>query len=183
VRSFVASDVSNPLVIVGLPGAGKTSLVSFFAKQFHSEHKRDKTNSNNDKNSNAGASQTSVISHFIGAAPDSTNIRNSLARLVKEIALHFDLELADVPDNFSDLQNMFKETIEKVGKMSEKRLILIIDALNQLDATNHAHALEWLPTELPGYPPLPPQKPLSYPLHLCGIVTFRFIVLSPPFAF
>jgi hypothetical protein len=98
-----------------------------------------------------GNQNTVVIPHFIGAAPDSTNIRQSLSRLIREISLLFGLEAKSVPENFSDMQNMFKETLEKVGSLKDKgkRLILIIDALNQLDNTNHAHSLEWLPADLP----------------------------------
>ncbi len=98
-----------------------------------------------------GKSNTIVIPHFVGAAPDSTNIRQSLSRLIREIALLFDFEISVVPENFSDIQNMFKDVLEKVGGLNDKgkRLVLILDALNQLDNTNQAHSLDWLPVDLP----------------------------------
>lgn len=133
IRDFTNSTVAYPLVITGQPGSGKTSLVSYFAHELTKEMK--------------DSSTTFVITHFIGAAPGSTSIRPTIARISAEIAAHYDFP-DKIPEDFKELQNVFHEILKRVGTL-ETKLILIIDALNQLDNTNRSHALEWLPEEIP----------------------------------
>eukprot|EP01125_Pyxidicula_operculata_P019749 TRINITY_DN7182_c0_g1_i1.p1 TRINITY_DN7182_c0_g1~~TRINITY_DN7182_c0_g1_i1.p1 ORF type:complete len:1565 (+),score=417.22 TRINITY_DN7182_c0_g1_i1:40-4734(+) len=129
-----------PLVIVGQPGSGKTSLVSYFANSYLKETRSDaKTN-------------TFVLPHFIGAAPGSTNIRSTLTRIISELSTQFSITLDKViADDFKELQAQFQEILKKVETQADDtKFVIILDAINQLDNTNHAHALEWLPHQFPG---------------------------------
>lgn len=90
-----------------------------------------------------------IIAHFVGASPGSISIRHTLERLVSEISLAFGLPIA-ASREFNDLQSHFHTLIKQIGsEKTDRRLILVLDALNQLDSTNHSHTLDWLPEKLP----------------------------------
>jgi telomerase protein component 1 len=141
------------LVIIGEPGSGtslphralqvtnssfftfylgKTSLVSSFANSF--------LTSNRDKD------DTFVLIHFVGAAPGSTNIRQTLSRLVRELIARFEFDDA-VPEDYKDLKALFVSLIAKIGEQkSTDNVVLILDALNQLEETYQSHSLDWYET-------------------------------------
>eukprot|EP01130_Rhizamoeba_saxonica_P002249 TRINITY_DN12091_c0_g1_i1.p1 TRINITY_DN12091_c0_g1~~TRINITY_DN12091_c0_g1_i1.p1 ORF type:complete len:1481 (-),score=314.78 TRINITY_DN12091_c0_g1_i1:27-4469(-) len=123
-----------PLVITGKPGSGKTSLVSYFARTF-------RETVNNDIG-------TKLITHFIGAEPGSTNIRNTLYRIIVEIIELFGFE-DEIPNDFKEIQETFSRLLVKIGEISDIKFVLVLDALNQLDNTNNSHRLEWLPETIP----------------------------------
>lgn len=131
---------SIPLVVIGEPGAGKTSLMCSFALQYAASMK------DND--------DAFVLYHFVGAAPGSTNIRHVLTRLVHEITLRFGDDeakqsLRSLPEEYKDLKNHFHEMLKNFAKTKPLcRLILILDALNQLEDSYQAHSLDWLPEEI-----------------------------------
>eukprot|EP01122_Echinamoeba_exundans_P016140 TRINITY_DN808_c0_g1_i1.p1 TRINITY_DN808_c0_g1~~TRINITY_DN808_c0_g1_i1.p1 ORF type:complete len:1561 (+),score=259.18 TRINITY_DN808_c0_g1_i1:149-4831(+) len=135
------TEVVRPMVVIGEPGAGKTSLMSSFVSQYSSAMK------NNE--------DTFVLFHFVGAAPGSTNIRHVLSRLVHEITLKFGDDdakraLASLPEEYKDLKAHFLELVKNFGKTKPLcRLVLILDALNQLEDSYQAHSLDWLPEDLP----------------------------------
>jgi telomerase protein component 1 len=55
-----------------------------------------------------------------------------------------------IPHDFNELQALFLSYIKLIGsERSTKKLVLVIDALNQLDNTNHSHTLDWLPEKPP----------------------------------
>jgi telomerase protein component 1 len=126
---------NKAMVIVGEPGAGKTSLVSSFALQMKASPE-------------ASSGECFVLPHFIGAAPGSTNIRNTLSRVVQELAVKYDFD-DPIPQDYNELVIIFRKLLEKAGNPKHPRLILIFDALNQLDDAYHAHTLEWLPELFP----------------------------------
>lgn len=134
-HDFVVRSAETPLVLVGQPGSGKTSLVSYFARSLAQQMV-----SNPD---------TVVITHFIGASPGSISIRHTLHRLVSEISLAFEFCLP-IPSEFKELQALFLSLIKIIGSdKPHKKLVLVLDALNQLDNTNHSHTLDWLPDKFP----------------------------------
>jgi telomerase protein component 1 len=136
-----STEIVRPLVVIGEPGAGKTSLMSSFVSQYSSAMKEQ--------------DDTFVLFHFVGAAPGSTNIRHVLSRLVHEVTLKFGDDdakraLASLPEEYKDLKAQFLELIKNFGKTKPLcRLVLILDALNQLEDSYQAHSLDWLPEELP----------------------------------
>uniref|UniRef100_A0A6B2KWF4 NACHT domain-containing protein n=1 Tax=Arcella intermedia TaxID=1963864 RepID=A0A6B2KWF4_9EUKA len=132
---FITQNTTTPLVIVGQPGSGKTSLVSYFA--------------NNYAKTKQGDPNTLVLVHFVGAAPGSTSIRHTLSRLIQEIGNFFNFSTEKIPEDFKELQTLFSSYMEKLGADQTRKLVLILDALNQLDPTNHAHSLDWLPETFP----------------------------------
>lgn len=134
--TFVAASTEHPLVIIGQPGSGKTSLVSYFCRKIMQE-------------SASNPNQT-VIAHFVGASPGSTSIRHTLERLVAEIGIQFGFTPSNVTHEFNELQSLFISYLRQIGNdRTDRKLVLVLDALNQLDNTNHSHTLDWLPDKLP----------------------------------
>jgi hypothetical protein len=68
---------------------GKTSLVAAFVKQFSTNYY-----------------DWFVIPHFVGAAPGSTSIRDTIIRYCKELSQKYHLE-HDIPESFHELKELF----------------------------------------------------------------------------
>eukprot|EP01129_Flabellula_baltica_P011895 TRINITY_DN5286_c0_g1_i1.p1 TRINITY_DN5286_c0_g1~~TRINITY_DN5286_c0_g1_i1.p1 ORF type:complete len:1465 (-),score=299.18 TRINITY_DN5286_c0_g1_i1:13-4407(-) len=134
-NDYINNDRTCPLVIVGEPGSGKTSLVSFFTKQLMK-----------DTENRAG---NFVIPHFIGAEPGSTTVRNTLVRLIKEFGHELQLPFEEIPNEYKEIQILFLSMIEQIGNLENIKVVIVLDALNQLDSSDSAERLEWLPHNFP----------------------------------
>ena len=209
-HNYVEKDTSQPCVVIGEPGGGKSSLVAAFAR----EYIRKKAAAAGRREGEPVVHDT--ICHFVGAAPMSTNIRHTLDRLCKELRVFIgkydigdalaagvgvsasasgkaeekgdgkkgkgkkdakdekeeeaapprtgggeddeeadEMELGEGMEDYKSLKDNFAKYLERAGmgvslqEGGKKRLVVIIDALNQLDETYSAHNLDWLPKELP----------------------------------
>src|SRR2546429_9901466 len=90
--------------------------------------------------------QTLVIPHFVGASPRSTSLRDMLRRFCQVLKARFGLA-EEVPEEAAKLSVTFREFVGKVPV--DARVLLVIDALNQLDEADRAQELYWLPAALP----------------------------------
>ncbi len=129
-HDFVEED-SEPrlMVITGEPGYGKSALMARFTEQSGYRHP-----------------DWLILSHFVGASPSSTNLRRTLRRFCAQ--LNRALGVAeDVPEDYRELAQLFPRLLQKVSEADH--VILIIDALNQFERTDNAHAMRWLPPKLP----------------------------------
>jgi hypothetical protein len=70
----------------------------------------------------------------------STSIRFTLHRINSEIKLLFGWKDLEIAGDFKGLKEQFKTLLTRIGETSAK-LVLIIDALNQLDSENGALGL------------------------------------------
>jgi len=125
----VDKDDRQPLVITGKSGCGKSALMAEYAKRCR------------EKFPNA-----LVIPHFIGAAPGSTDLSTSI-RSVCEILRHecnIDDEFSTDPDKLHFQMRLF---LKKAGAI--RPIILLIDAVNQIEPANRSHDLRWFPFNLP----------------------------------
>jgi len=117
------------LAVTGAPGSGKSALLAECARQarerFH------------------GAL---VIPHFIGASPGSAILANTLRSVCETLKRECSLT-EEVPDDPQKLVQKWPEFLEKAG--AERRVILLLDALNQLDPLDHSHELGWMPYRMP----------------------------------
>jgi tetratricopeptide (TPR) repeat protein len=87
-----------------------------------------------------------VVAHFVGAGPRSTGLRDLLRRLCGEVARHFGWD-ADLPEETDRLVTAFRDLLWRVP--AGGRVVLALDALNQLDEADQARRLHWLPEHLP----------------------------------
>ncbi len=128
--AFAATDGSpNVFVLTGDPGSGKSAFLAKFTRELsvvpHSPF---------------------TIPHFIGASTGSTDLRRTLRRLCHELAKATG-NTEPLPLDIKELISHFQKLLAEAA--GRRRVILVFDALNQFDATDGAHWLNWLLRELP----------------------------------
>jgi telomerase protein component 1 len=126
---YVKGDETVPLVVYGTPGCGKSALLANFARQLYSSHP-----------------DHFVLPHFIGVSPGSSDLRQTLQRLCRELTKRFNLT-QEIPDEYEALRQTWPEILKEAAKQA--RLVVIIDALDQLEESHRAHTLDWLSFTLP----------------------------------
>jgi nephrocystin-3 len=114
------------LCVVGAPGSGKSALLARLYRECIDD----------------GAL---VIAHFVGV--NATNVRELLRRLCHELAGQAGAAAEDLPPDYDGLRGRFPELLARVAE--SERVVLLIDAVNQLDPAHGAHGMSWLPDELP----------------------------------
>jgi tetratricopeptide (TPR) repeat protein len=118
-----------PLVIMGESGGGKSALVANWTHHWSQQHP-----------------ETPVLVHFIGAAPDSANWMAMLRRLLSEFQRKFGIQI-EIPDQPDALRMTFANALSLVA--ARGRLVLALDALNQIEDRDGAPDLVWLPPMIP----------------------------------
>src|SRR5664280_1460878 len=118
-----------PLVIAGESGGGKSALVANWSHTWSEQHP-----------------ETPVLVHFIGAAPDSANWMTMLRRLLGEFRRKFGIQI-EIPDQLDALRMAFANALSMVA--ARGRLVLALDALNQIEDRDGAPELVWLPPVIP----------------------------------
>lgn len=128
---FADGDGEEPCLVTGGSGSGKSSALAKFAATYANDHP-----------------DTFVLSHFIGASPGSTSLRQTLLRLCAELKQEFAFT-DDVPPDTNSLITTFRQFIAQIP--ADRRVVLLLDALNQLDEGENAHQLYWLPWQFPAH--------------------------------
>jgi len=119
----------QPLVILGESGGGKSALLANWALKHRAAHPGEL-----------------VLQHYIGGTPYSSDWAAMLRRIMGELKRKFGLA-EDIPDQPDALRSAFPNWLQLVAAMG--RVILILDALNQLEDRDGAPDLVWLPSVLP----------------------------------
>jgi telomerase protein component 1 len=117
-----------PCLLTGPSGSGKSAALARFVTAY--EQHRD----------------VLVIPHFIGASPRSANLRDMLRRLCLQLNDAFG-NAEDVPQEITPLVTTFRDFLARVP--TDLRVLIVLDALNQLEETDRAHDVYWLPRDLP----------------------------------
>ena len=120
-----------PCLVTGVSGSGKSAALARFVRVYR-----------------RARPETTVIAHFIGASPASTNPRQMLRRFCLSLKDVFGFA-EDIPQDVNELATLFGGFLTRIP--AEHRMVFVVDALNQLDATDNAQSLYWLPKELPGH--------------------------------
>ncbi|XP_064629063.1 TPR repeat-containing protein DDB_G0287407-like isoform X2 [Lineus longissimus] len=130
-----APDTDVPMLILGGPGTGKSSIMAKVA---------DDTVDRALKNRIPGGGKTGwhVFYHFVGAVPGSTDLEMLLKRMMKEIDV---LNEANMP---TDLEATAQFCCSILANTNTKPVVILIDALNQLDENPIAQVMTWLPRKL-----------------------------------
>lgn len=124
-----AAGTSNPLVLAGESGCGKSALLAEWVGRWKESNPDD-----------------FVIQHYVGSTSDSADWQGVVRRIVGELKRAFDLE-DDLPNDDEALRLALSGWAGKVA--GRKRIVLIVDALNQLADGEGALELGWLPTFFP----------------------------------
>lgn len=118
-----------PLVVVGESGSGKSALLANWAIEWRASHPDDL-----------------VLMHFIGGTPHSSDWAGMLRRIMGELARRFEID-EEIPDQPDALRRSFANFLHRAA--ARGRVILILDALNQLEDREGALDLAWLPPVVP----------------------------------
>ena len=127
----------EPLVIYGSSGSGKTSIMAVVAKSAR----------------NWLGDGIVCVFRFLGTSPDSSSIRSTIASICLQICEVYSIEApkGDILEDFSQLVRFFHGLIIRLPVSADKPLILILDSVDQLSATNNAHLMNWLPKKCPQF--------------------------------
>lgn len=126
--AYVQGTERRPCVLVGASGSGKSAALASFVRSHQ-----------------LAATEAVVLEHFVGAAPLSTGLRELLRRLCAMLQTAFSIT-DELPLDTVKLQSHFRDLLGKIP--TERRVVVVIDALNQLDETDRAHQMDWLPQQL-----------------------------------
>lgn len=118
-----------PLTVLGESGAGKTALLAHWIGQHRQGNPSDFT-----------------FMHLIGSTAASTDWKAMLRRCIGELQIHVNLD-EGIEDDPEDLRIQFANWLSIAA--SQARVILVIDALDQLEDRQGAPDLIWLPETLP----------------------------------
>lgn len=118
-----------PLVVLGESGLGKSALLANWAMRYRMAHPDDL-----------------LVQHFIGATPASADWAAMLRRILGEFKRSFGLSL-EIPDKPDALRLAFANALHMAA--AKGRVVLILDALNQLEDRDQAPDLVWLPPVIP----------------------------------
>ncbi|MCD6333369.1 MAG: DUF4062 domain-containing protein, partial [Bacteroidales bacterium] len=124
-----SDDQNNLMVITGESGCGKSALMGRFTEEVMHQH-----------------SDRLIIPHFVGASPSSTNLRHLLLRFSTVLSKEIN-STEEIPEDINKLKSFFTEILQKTA--NEREILLIIDAVNQLEKGDDAHNMDWLPFRTP----------------------------------
>lgn len=123
-------DSNRYLCLIGEPGTGKSAMLAHLTQHLTSNTQ----------------SATLVIPHFVGSSIGSTDVYRTLRRLCHELIIGTGIT-AEIPNDPRRLLASFPEILKQACE--EKRVVILLDAINQFDSTLHFGSLSWLPEELP----------------------------------
>lgn len=125
--AHVAGD-GPPLVVTGESGSGKSALLANWALWYRHWHPDEL-----------------VVMHFAGATSLSARWDAMLLRILIELKGRFHIELP-VPD-YKQLTSEFASWLNEAAKRG--RIVIVVDALDQLEDRDGAPDLVWLPAQIP----------------------------------
>jgi ATPase involved in DNA replication initiation len=121
---------NNPLLLTGESGCGKSALLAEWGARWRKDHPDDL-----------------IIQHYIGSTPDSADWQGLVRRILSELKRTFTIT-DDIPVQPDALRNALQEWTAKSAD-ARRRVILVLDALNQLTDDGAARQLGWLPVVFP----------------------------------
>ncbi len=123
-----ASD-DKSLVVLGESGSGKSALLANWVARYREKHP-----------------DNNIINHFIGSSSHSADWAAMLMRIMGEFKRRFDIQ-GDIPDKPDELRMAFANWLHMAA--ARGKIVIVLDALNQLEDRDQALDLVWLPPEIP----------------------------------
>ena len=124
--SYLEGDEVAPRAVVGAPGCGKTTVLAKLYAEHREKHPADL-----------------VLPHFIGASPRSTRLSSLLWRLCAELRRAFGWTDEELPLDALRLQRTLRNFMARVP--ADRRVVLLLDALDELEGVATGGELLWLP--------------------------------------
>lgn len=118
-------DQPRGMCLIGEPGSGKSALFSYLYQLLQEK-------------------DVLLLANVAGISLRSAGVNTILQRWTEEIALHLGMTipLPEQPDA-NELQKQFTQLLGRAA--SRTRVVVMLDALNQLEKTMRARQLTWLP--------------------------------------
>jgi WD40 repeat protein len=139
IKNYLGTPNSKPMIVYGESGSGKSALmakaIEDSSPDFYGIKEEDYIY------------KDEFIARFIGATPESSDLRSLLESLIKQITKIYHRDDSNIPTEYNDLIQDFKERLNFAT--AEKPLFIFLDALDQLSDSDSAHNFTWIPDELP----------------------------------
>jgi tetratricopeptide (TPR) repeat protein len=127
---YVQGKDRRPTVITGESGCGKSAFLASWYRKYVNEHPDDV-----------------VLAYFIGASPDSANYFRLLRNMCLELKRRFGLR-GVIPEDDMQLSETLAVALVSASR-NKGRIIIVLDALDQLLPLEAAHGLGWLLDYMP----------------------------------
>ncbi len=141
-RLFAAADGGRhePCLVTGPSGSGKTAALANFVTAYRRRYP-----------------EALVVPHFVGASPASTDLRATLRRLCRRVRQELagdEGDATDVPSEMvaNETDQLAQRLRELLDQAAGGRVLLVLDALNQLDRSDRTAAMDWFPWPSPAAP-------------------------------
>jgi len=121
IENYIRGPERRALVLHSASGSGKSAVMAKASEQYTGPGR--------------------MIRRFIGASPESASGHALLTSLCKQIAP------GETPVDYAQLEKAFQERLAT----AEQPMVLFIDALDQLSASDPARGAAWLQAELPAH--------------------------------
>ena len=126
----------HPFVLHTQSGYGKTALMAYISSHIHEWLGKDAV----------------LILRFLGTSPQSSSVISLLRSIIQQICILYGFQVPseDVLEMFSDVRRCLWSLLKKAMKEQPKRpLVLVLDAVDQLQSSYGAHEFLWLMRTLP----------------------------------
>ncbi len=130
IAHYLAATEPQPLAVWGESGTGKSALLAKAIEGARRAHP-----------------QSETVYRFIGVTPASSNGRELLEGLCRQVSRVYGADESDVPADYRELLGAFEGRLALATP--DRPLILFLDALDQLREGDPARDLGWLPRALP----------------------------------
>jgi hypothetical protein len=127
---YVQGKDRRPVVITGESGCGKSAFMANWYRKYAIDHPDE-----------------FVPAYFVGASPDSTNHFRLLRNMCQELKRQFVLK-EEVPEDDKKLSETLAVMLVSASRHKE-RIVIVLDALDQLLPLEAAHGLGWLLDYMP----------------------------------
>lgn len=139
---------AQPLILSGPPGSGKSAILAHWVKEsWKGAGGRMKSDSG-----------LLVLPRFIGASTNSVSLHRLLGNICEELRVHFQLteestggqgvQPMEIPADPVQVLQKWPKFLEAAAEKG--RVVIVLDAINQLDRSADPMRLYWLPRDLPG---------------------------------
>lgn len=130
IRDYLKNSGRRSLAIIGAGGIGKSALMARAIQQTQQSQPK-----------------AEIVYRFIGTPHGSSDGRSLLDSLCREISRRYGADITNIPTDYRDLVPELGKRMQLAS--ADRPLILFLDSLDQLSASQDARSLIWLPSELP----------------------------------